>query len=574
MDFNSYNYCGPQYNFDPAMEPQVYGGTSEHNGWNTNMIDPNLLNDDGMGPFSSGIEQGHPVQRWQREPEKAWFSVPHMPTFQAPISGQHINFIKPYEHFNPIPNTFEYPGDSPSSTESSSAFSPPPESEAYHESYHQRSSFDSSSPFPSSLSHLSQGPQDSYPINMSQNTVNLPDVIRLADLQGVPDPQETTYHDDDNYNYDLAVHLDFDVKTDLKSGRVAHFHQQSDPAIRQSIKDEEESKSTIIVDTNVTGPDADVEPDSDMDADAEDDDGTIEVLAAPDIDSDIDPEFTPGSRRNPKRRRAIRPSPSSQATPSKRSRIGKAILSTTSNAKTNSGKNKCPTCPYSTKDQSTLAKHIAVQHTRPYVCTFAFAGCSSTFGNKNEWKRHVQSQHLGLQVWVCTMGACGAKSNAPGSSAPPKGPGKAGSVAPGGGAEFNRKDLFTQHLRRMHAPINVKRKGQTDARWEATVKEWQVSCLQKRRDPPTKTRCPVQGCGEIFEGHNGWDERMEHVGRHLEKVSSKTQVTTVEEDDEFLMKWALGEGIIEQSRNGYIFGAGRGHANDVDAEGDDDEDFE
>ena len=54
--------------------------------------------------------------------------------------------------------------------------------------------------------------------------------------------------------------------------------------------------------------------------------------------------------------------------------------------------NLCSHAPF--RDSSSLRKHIAAAHTRPFPCAFSFAGCNSTFGSKNEWKRHISSQHL------------------------------------------------------------------------------------------------------------------------------------------------------------------------------------
>jgi hypothetical protein len=39
------------------------------------------------------------------------------------------------------------------------------------------------------------------------------------------------------------------------------------------------------------------------------------------------------------------------------------------------------------------------RHSRPYGCTFAT--CSKTFGSKNDWKRHENSQHFHLETWRC-----------------------------------------------------------------------------------------------------------------------------------------------------------------------------
>lgn len=202
----------------------------------------------------------------------------------------------------------------------------------------------------------------------------------------------------------------------------------------------------------------------------------------------------------------------------------------------------CSHAPF--KDSSSLRKHIAAAHTRPFPCAFSFAGCTSTFGSKNEWKRHIASQHLCLQYYRC-------------SSCPQ-------SAIEGKGNEFNRKDLFTQHLRRMHAPFQIKRaiaKGDSklQTEWESHVKELQQSCLVQRRLPPQRSACPKPDCQSLFEGPTSWDEWTEHVGRHLEK--GETEGLGV---DRLLAKWALEEGIIEQKGDGEFClatgsGMGGGH---------------
>lgn len=49
------------------------------------------------------------------------------------------------------------------------------------------------------------------------------------------------------------------------------------------------------------------------------------------------------------------------------------------------------------KDIESPQEDIISEQIRPYVCVFNFAGCTSTFTSKNEWKRHVKSQHLNSQ---------------------------------------------------------------------------------------------------------------------------------------------------------------------------------
>lgn len=190
--------------------------------------------------------------------------------------------------------------------------------------------------------------------------------------------------------------------------------------------------------------------------------------------------------------------------------------------------NHCSHAPF--KDSSSLRKHIAAAHTRPFPCAFSFAGCTSTFGSKNEWKRHISSQHLCLQYYRC-------------SSCPP-------STADGKGNEFNRKDLFTQHLRRMHAPFAIKKalnkaEGKLQAEWDNHVKEMQTSCLVTRRQPPQRSACPKPDCQSVFEGPGSWDEWTEHVGRHMEKGEAQRMGV-----DRLLAQWALDEGIIERLEDG------------------------
>ncbi|KAK4121041.1 hypothetical protein N657DRAFT_683158 [Parathielavia appendiculata] len=193
---------------------------------------------------------------------------------------------------------------------------------------------------------------------------------------------------------------------------------------------------------------------------------------------------------------------------------------------------RCDHCSHAPfKDSSSLRKHVAAAHTRPFPCAFSFAGCSSTFGSKNEWKRHISSQHLCLQYYRCS--ACPQSSGADGK-----------------GNEFNRKDLFTQHLRRMHAPFAIKKaisKGDSklQAEWEAHVKDMQASCLVTRRQPPQRSACPKPDCQTVFEGSGSWDEWTEHVGRHMEKGEANRMGV-----DRLLAKWALDEGIIESVVNG------------------------
>lgn len=238
----------------------------------------------------------------------------------------------------------------------------------------------------------------------------------------------------------------------------------------------------------------------------------------------------------------------------------------------------CKSCSHVTfKDSASLQRHVSNLHTRAFVCVFGFAGCPSTFASKNEWKRHNASQHLNLNYWRCELENCG-KAHA---QASPKGSSSSGSGAAGlRGSEFNRKDLYTQHLRRMHAPFAVKRMNKKNAEWDERVKQLQVSAVRQRRSPPLLLGCPVKGCDTRFEGLSAWDDRMEHVGKHLEKTASggsaggqHAKLVVEHERDELLVAWALRERIVERRPGGeYRLCGGwkeNGGGEDVDAEGED-----
>ncbi|KAL2148698.1 hypothetical protein VTH82DRAFT_1845 [Thermothelomyces myriococcoides] len=225
----------------------------------------------------------------------------------------------------------------------------------------------------------------------------------------------------------------------------------------------------------------------------------------------------------------------------------------------------CPDCKQRAfASQADLDSHIKKEHRRPFSCVFDFAGCNSTFSSKNEWKRHVATQHLLLNYWVCTEGVCANISQESPSSSSPSSPQQhhylhhqygtattAEDTEKPRGAIFNRKDLFTQHLKRMHAPKEIKellppaasKRSSTSssgrggggagannnnnkitaaqekallAQWNARVKRLQEKAIRPRCQLPTFMRCPFPGCNAApFRGNDAWNRRMEHVAKHM-----------------------------------------------------------
>ncbi|KAK1783449.1 hypothetical protein QBC45DRAFT_341550 [Copromyces sp. CBS 386.78] len=263
------------------------------------------------------------------------------------------------------------------------------------------------------------------------------------------------------------------------------------------------------------------------------------------------------------------------------------------------------------KDQPSLDAHIKKQHSRPFICVFSFAGCESTFGSKNEWKRHVASQHLVLEYWLCREGECASvDNNLPTTTSGTRtttttraGRRSGAQVMVTGqddndeddmprlpnGAIFNRKDLYTQHVRRMHLPSHLAHLGKesttnnnnkkpssstlndtTATAQELTtyIETLRSRAAVKRCSLPTYMRCPVPSCTHgPFKGTEAWDQRMEHVAKHLEKYAAaaatlsaniterngdQDKVELGSETDTTLTEWASSRevGIIEGGGEG------------------------
>ncbi|CAG8949969.1 hypothetical protein HYFRA_00004301 [Hymenoscyphus fraxineus] len=402
---------------------------------------------------------------------------------------------------------------------------------------------------------IGQLPSNSYPRNTGIPCVNMSQIQGLPDLQ----PEEMIYEGgDEGYGaLDMKNEYAVEVKQEQHHSQAYQYHE-IDEGIGASIKDEASPQASGSVQTHNSDIDAEGEDDEDEDANDEEVEEEEDPIQIPEPVSDT--EYTPKrtSRRKPHR-----------ASHSKSSKSGRVSKSTnTSKPRTSSLTCKqCPSLPIPFRTTTDLHTHITKTHQhqlRAYTCVFHFAGCPSTFTSKNEWKRHVSSQHLNLTAWVCELGLCAKSARK---------------------SEFNRKDLFTQHLRRMHTPSSIKRgaSSKKNGEWEERVKELQRCCVVVKREAPELVGCPVRGCESFFEGKGAWDERMEHVGKHLEKgIMEGLGVQVNQGDDAHLVRWALGEGIIEEKLGcgGGRFrlcvaekerkGRGASEEGDVDAEGEED----
>ncbi len=326
-------------------------------------------------------------------------------------------------------------------------------------------------------------------------------------------------------------------------------------------------------------------------------------------DSDVS-DYTPTTTKRTSARRTSRPklpaSPTTTKRPprSKPSTVNRSSKITKRPSKSSSSptsptvpfnstsktKTPCPQCPHSLPSASALTKHIFTTHTRPFTCPFARYACPATFGSKNEWKRHVSSQHLRLGIYRCDIGACVPRTNhvhrRKSSSA--SNASKRNEEAPGSSHnDFNRKDLFTQHIRRMHGPSNAK----DTAAFDATLESIRERCWMRLREPPPRSSCGYclssspslttnnqnhnhQQQPLTFTGPTSWDERMEHVARHLEQGTAAEP----EREDIALRDWMLAQGLLQRVGSGWrVVGVGgrrrrgaSGVMGEVDADGEED----
>jgi hypothetical protein len=269
-----------------------------------------------------------------------------------------------------------------------------------------------------------------------------------------------------------------------------------------------------------------------------------------DVENDSGSDYSPRSRNEANGGRTSRKGKPTRSSPRRNSKTkanGKPRSPTNSVVKrhvkrpskdgisittTNKSGSHCPHCSESPSTKAALTKHISTAHTRPFTCTFGIYGCPSTFGSKNEWKRHVSTQHLRLGIWRCDLNSCNPNEN------------DAEVVY----NDFNRKDLFTQHLRRMHGPENKSSKDEQES-FTASLEDAAKRCLRDIRSPPPQSVCGFCPAEPeiVFQGTTSWEARMEHVGRHLESGHADAKKWR---EDIGLRDWMVKEGLVEEVTEG------------------------
>lgn len=271
----------------------------------------------------------------------------------------------------------------------------------------------------------------------------------------------------------------------------------------------------------------------------------VQPIDASEESSSSDADYNP---KKPNRRRRSSDSTSSSNRPyqRRRSQHSRKTSSTTITVGT-SRVCKRPGRANSSANASKACYDASIngEEKRHFPCPLAAYGCQSTFSSKNEWKRHVGTQHIKLAYWRCDLCATTVDPNDEETFYH---------------NDFNRKDLFTQHLRRMHAapPNQSARNHKEYPVTEDNIAEHQKRCYTVLRVTPPQSSCLF--CPETFTGPTSWENRMEHIGRHLEKdrkSGAKLGDVTSWNVDKALEQWLLEEGIITLEKGLWKIGDGR-----------------
>ncbi|EGU87022.1 hypothetical protein FOXB_02416 [Fusarium oxysporum f. sp. conglutinans Fo5176] len=475
-------------------------------------IDPLLQH---TAPYSSheGTYYGtNSMQRYLQEPQSSYFIA----SSNIDTPGTRCTGIYPDMSCPPHQSSQVRQG-SPMSYQPSSAASGP-QSPNWTDNDAHVSTLGPSTP--SDVAVLSPNIVGSGSLSPSVSLYGLSSVPQRQTVSGIKEEQEIN-----------AFTLDMNANFD---GATPSSIYQGDSSSSPSTFDPSSSELYPQADTKAAYPDPD---NMDLDVNFENE---AETIDGDDGDDEYRPNCRTKSSRNAKggsrRGRTRRLSSTTNASRGKVTKSRTVTHGTTARKLLSSCESiLCLHCQKVFNDDVSLQKHINAMHTRPFICVFHFAGCNHAFANKNEWKRHVSAQHLNLHYWLCTTGACGYSST----------PLKCVLGTATHCKVFKRKDLYTQHIRRMHAPEEVAKADKKNKTfppdWLAQEKKLQEEAFRQRCKLPDYMHCPAKGCTKVFNnGHKTWDDRMEHVAVHLERAAKNEEPHVVfgGTNDEALTEWA------------------------------------
>lgn len=379
----------------------------------------------------------------------------------------------------------------------------------------------------------------------SQNEVSSPHAYRTVSYGS---PTDFFHPSQPYHSFEHFSDITYKSGSGIDPKEVEYTHQEPEPTVEETdanTKEEIHIEPEQMLIKNETAPDSSYREytDSGIGNSVRD----AESVQPVDFkeESDADSDYKP-SQRGSRRRKSAQ---NTTRTPRRRSgtRRKDSVVSIPSQSR-----------PGRRPRTTSKAKLEACQNDRrSFPCPLTAYNCSSTFSSKNEWKRHVGTQHIKLGFWRCDL------------CAPTTDPSDASVLYYN---DFNRKDLFTQHLRRMHAaqgsgarhtnehPVN-----------EDNIQEHQARCHLQLRHAPQQSICPIAGCDREFFGPTSWDERMEHVGRHMEKDKDGADVFdfTNWKLDTALEQYLIHEGLIVWEHGTWKIGDGKSRKMDSESSDDD-----
>lgn len=131
--------------------------------------------------------------------------------------------------------------------------------------------------------------------------------------------------------------------------------------------------------------------------------------------------------------------------------------------------------------------------------------------------------------------------------------------------DFNRKDLFTQHLRRMHATGGAGARHLTEQPVnEDNIHEHQERCYLQLRARPQRSTCVFLGCDREFSGPTSWEERLEHLAWHIEEAHPNDVDFANWKVDTALERYLMREDLIVWKDNAWKIGDGKNRDTEAD----------
>ncbi|KAI2479076.1 hypothetical protein Ptr902_09287 [Pyrenophora tritici-repentis] len=440
-----------------------------------------------IGDFDCGAVSVQPMQRFMLEQSPLTSGMLHA---NIPLDGRYERY---YEQQWPSTGCFRNisPDRTSSGNTSQNTQDEIPSPQMYHTGLHSHGSPMEQYQLSLAFNPIEQFQGGSYPTETPKFQQN----ISLRELEYEPPVHEAVTEEAEEVKMKQEATCDKEDEV-VKEEATPEYMGYADSAIGHSVRDAQS-----------------VEP--------------VDIPDEPASDSD----YSPSSSRSRKRRRSTASNSNSNRTQKRRGHARKDSQTTSPISSVKSEKKSRRTSKaYRGVIMDTNTRD---SDQRPFPCPLAVYGCTSSFPSKNEWKRHVSTQHIKLAYWRCNL------------CAPSTDPSNSHAVYYN---DFNRKDLFTQHLRRMHAAPKDKTSSNHPEKYPVTednLVEIQTRCHLPLRCAPQCSKCLF--CDKTFQGATSWDERMEHVGHHLEKdqssVASMLDPATWRAD-EGLEKYLVEEGLV------------------------------